>query len=313
MNEITPREVGLGEVCLPCSSGNEEPIVGRLIGDNLQIDRVEYPEKAEKGEMVTVRMWGLCHADPLMDCEGYVKFIRHDTGETIRVPVERWTDVPRNQTKLFVMPSFKMPSHDVLITIEPWEHDPWPGPDDPGTPRDITIELWEYTFAEFASFEGERGPFAPGKTGKIAECVVRNIGNKRGSVRVSCYDHYNVKVDSWSVVLDPGSSTRGSLSAPLPNKEGTYTYTATCYGEDQTEGEGDQRTWSLTIVEDAPPPPPPGPPPGGDWMDPLDTFIRAMERIRPKPCPIVAIETSWYDFTEKVIEITPAIRILPPV
>lgn len=45
--------------------------------------------------------------------------------------------------------------------------------------------------------------------------------------------------------------------------------------------------------------------------DPLDTLIRKMENIRPM-CPIVPMEKNWLNFTEKVIEITPAIRILPP-
>lgn len=45
--------------------------------------------------------------------------------------------------------------------------------------------------------------------------------------------------------------------------------------------------------------------------DPLDTFIRTMEGMRPK-CPVGAIEKVWAGLTEKVIEITPAIKILPP-
>lgn len=44
--------------------------------------------------------------------------------------------------------------------------------------------------------------------------------------------------------------------------------------------------------------------------DPLDTIIRKMEELRPE-CPIRQIEMAWVDFTEKVIEVTPKIRILP--
>lgn len=44
--------------------------------------------------------------------------------------------------------------------------------------------------------------------------------------------------------------------------------------------------------------------------DPLDAFIRYMESIRPT-CPISFVEGNWVKFTEKVIEITPEIPILP--
>lgn len=44
--------------------------------------------------------------------------------------------------------------------------------------------------------------------------------------------------------------------------------------------------------------------------DPLDTFIRTMERIRPQ-CPIGFIEENWVKLTAKVIDITPKIPIMP--
>lgn len=302
---ITPRNVGLK------SGYYYARYQRRLIGDIMQIDHVDFPEKKAKGETVTVKAWGICHCDPLLHCESWMVFIRHDTGAKYRVPSTGIVSIPRNQTELFMMPSFKMPDHDVIMTIEPWEADPWPNPDDRGTPKDITIKLWEYTYAEFVSFDGDRGPFAPGTTGKIADCVVENTGNKRGVVKGKCYDEDGVEVDSWSAILDPGSSSRGGFAARLPDEEGSYTYTAVCYGEDQTQEEGDQRAWTLKIEEGAEPPPPPPPPPKADWRDPLDTFIRKMEEVRPK-CPIATIESSWYNFTEKTIEVTPAIRILPP-
>ncbi|GAH65338.1 unnamed protein product, partial [marine sediment metagenome] len=45
--------------------------------------------------------------------------------------------------------------------------------------------------------------------------------------------------------------------------------------------------------------------------DPLDTLIMKMEEVRPT-CPIRPVEETWVRFTEKVIEATPSLKILPP-
>lgn len=46
--------------------------------------------------------------------------------------------------------------------------------------------------------------------------------------------------------------------------------------------------------------------------DPLDTLIVKMESVRPV-CPVEFVEKAWNDITNKVVEITPAIKVLPPI
>lgn len=113
----------------------------RLGGDTTHLGDppATYPTGAHEGDKVSVRANLCCTADPLTDCEGYVKFIVD--GVEYRIPeTAPYYDIPRNSCRWSPAHSFTMPAHDVIVTIEPWESDVWPNPDDKGDSADIVIK-----------------------------------------------------------------------------------------------------------------------------------------------------------------------------
>lgn len=294
-NSVDPFELGL--ITAP----------ERLLGEYTEVEKVDAPEKARAGSNVSVKATLYCHASWLLNCEAYAKFIRHDTGQVVRVPPSEGSSckIDRNKSAMFVMPTFKMPNEDLTVTVEPWEEDPW-NPDDKGTPVDTTI-LLAYTAAAFRTVVGEYGPFAPGSRGKIVEWSVENAGNERGIIYIRCIGPTGNVIDGWSSALDPGKSVSGSFAATLPSTPGSYSYTIRCWGQDQLEGLAQEDSWIVKVEEGAPPPEPPGQKP---MRDPLDTLIYFVEEHRPA-FPIEGVNTAISKGAEFVIKATPPINILP--
>lgn len=140
MNDIlvTSRNVGLTKAKEKLSKRELRIKARELGGDTTHLGDppATYPEGAHEGDRVSIRANLCCSAWPGMNCEGYVKFVMD--GVATRVPSTSYS-IPRNACRWSPEYHFTMPNYDVIVTIEPWEEDPW-NPDDKGDSVDIFIK-----------------------------------------------------------------------------------------------------------------------------------------------------------------------------